>query len=193
MIVATPRTSFVNSKDSNGAAGRAVQAVEGLARTLRLDLLHRPNIAVGRDVSITSWMVTHAAWPISTKYLSRIHQFGKKVIPGIFLDYVSYARRIWKGDILVVDLEELEEMDASEINAFGLNAKEVILPSKGEENYKFSVADGILKTIWRRPGTENVDLDTESIGSRRKSSRFSCSIERVFTNHVFSRLTSGCQ
>ena len=41
-----------------------------------------------------------------------------------------YAWEIWKGDVLIVDLEELEEMDASEIHAKRLNAKEVILPKK---------------------------------------------------------------
>ena len=29
--------------------------------------------------------------PISAKDLSRLHQFGKKVLPGIFLGYVLYA------------------------------------------------------------------------------------------------------
>ena len=44
-------------------------------------------------------------------------------------------------DILVVDSEELEEKDASEIHAERINAKEVILPKRGE-NCKFFVADG---------------------------------------------------
>ena len=35
---------------------------------------------------------------------------------------------IWKGDVLVADLEELETMDASEIYSKRLNAKEVIFP-----------------------------------------------------------------
>ena len=44
-----------------------------------------------------------------------------------------YAGRIWKGDVLVADLEELETMDASEIYSKRLNAKEVIFPKeKGE-------------------------------------------------------------
>ena len=62
LTAATPRTSPVNSKGSNGAAERAVQAVEGMAPTLRLDLLDRTNIAVGSDLHIASWMVRHAAW-----------------------------------------------------------------------------------------------------------------------------------
>ena len=65
LTAATPRTSPVNSKDSNGVAERAVQSVEGMARTLRLDLLSRTNIAVGSDLPITSWMARHAAWLLS--------------------------------------------------------------------------------------------------------------------------------
>ena len=67
---------------------------------------------------------------ISAKAQSRIHQFGKKVLPGLFLGYASYAGGIWKGDMLVADLEELETMDASEIYSKRLNAKEVTFPKE---------------------------------------------------------------
>ena len=63
-------------------------------------------------------------YPITAKDQSRIHQFGKKVLPGLFLGYTLYSR----VDILVADLEELETMDASEIYSKRLNAKEVIFP-----------------------------------------------------------------
>ena len=61
--------------------------------------------------------------PITAKDQSRIHQFGKKVLPGLFLGYALYAGGIWKGDVLIADLEELETMDASEIYSKRLNAK----------------------------------------------------------------------
>ena len=38
--------------------------------------------------------------PISAKDLSRLHQFGKKVLPGIFLGYVLYAGGIRKKTFL---------------------------------------------------------------------------------------------
>ena len=77
---------------------------------------------------------------------SRIHQFGKKVLPGMFLGYALYAGGIWKGDVLIADLEELETMDASEIYSKRLNAKEVIFPKeKGE--FIFPIADGRIKTL----------------------------------------------
>ena len=81
--------------------------------------------------------------PISTKDKSRIHQVGKKILPGIFLSYVLYAAGIWKGDILVVELEELEEMDTSEIHAKRPDAEEVILPKSGE-NCKFPDVQDLL-------------------------------------------------
>ena len=49
-------------------------------------------------------------YPISAKDQSRIHQFGKKVLPGLFLGNALYAGGIWKGDIMVADIEELETM-----------------------------------------------------------------------------------
>ena len=62
--------------------------------------------------------------PISAKDQSTLLQFGKKVLPGIFLGYALVAEGIWKGDIMVADIEELETMDASEIQARRLNANE---------------------------------------------------------------------
>ena len=50
----------------------------------------------------------HEADPFTAKDQSRIHQFGKKVLPGLFLGYALYAGGIWKGDVLISDLEELE-------------------------------------------------------------------------------------
>ena len=116
--------------------------------------------------------------PVSAKDLSRPHQFGPKVLPGIFLGYASYAEGIWKGDIMVANIEELEEMDASEIHARRPNAKEVSTPMEGE-NFTFPVADGTVKISGRdrrrRPSTliwdspdrseEQDDLRGESDGS----------------------------
>ena len=82
--------------------------------------------------------------PVTAKDQSRIHQFGKKVLPGLFLGYALYAGGIWKGDVLVADLEELETMDASEIYSKRLNAKEVIF-HKEKGKFISPVADGRIK------------------------------------------------
>ena len=96
---------------------------------------------------------------ISAKDLSRLHQFGPKVVPGILLGHALHAERIWKGDIWVADIKELERMDAIEIHAGRLNAKEVMTPMSGE-NFIFPIADGKVKTIWRRTGSENIHFET---------------------------------
>ena len=82
--------------------------------------------------------------PISAKDPSRLHHFGPTVLPGFFLGYALHAGGIWKGDILVADIQELEQMDASEIYANRLNAKELLTPMSGEK-FIFPVADGKVK------------------------------------------------
>ena len=115
--------------------------------------------------------------PTAAKDQSRIHQFGKKVLPGLFLGYALFAGGIWKGDVLIEDLEELETMDASEIYSKRLNAKEVMFPKQGE--FIFPIADGRIKTLGghqdlrtstlvrHRPiqGESNTDFLGESEGS----------------------------
>ena len=87
-------------------------------------------------------------YPISTRDQSRLHQFGKKVSPGTSLGYVLIAGIIWKGDILISDIEELEEMDESDICSQRINAKEVLIPQKGE-GFIFPIADGTAKLLGR--------------------------------------------
>ena len=61
-----------------------------------------------------------------------------------------YALRIWKGDSLIADIEELEEMDASELHARRLNAKEVLTPVKG---------DNIFSRSWMEQSTPLEEID----------------------------------
>ena len=106
--------------------------------------------------------------PITAKDQSRIHQFGKQVLPGLFLGYALYAGGIWKGDVLVADLEELETE---------IFAKEVVFPKQGE--FIFPIADGRItlsgrdqelrtsRWIRQRPiqGDSHLDFLGESEGS----------------------------
>ena len=115
--------------------------------------------------------------PITAKDQSRIHQFGKKVLPGLFLGYALYAGGIWKGDVLIADLGELETMDASEIYSKRLNAKEVKFPRENgkfmfpvaDRRIKFAGGDQELRTstlIRQRPiqGESHLDFLGESVG-----------------------------
>ena len=81
---------------------------------------------------------------ISARDLSRIHQFGKKVLPRIFLGYELIAVKIWKGDILLTDLEDSEKLDASEIYPRRMNARPVLIRQKDDE-FIFPTADGTAR------------------------------------------------
>ena len=117
-------------------------------------------------------------YPISAKDQSRIHQFGKKVLPGLFLGYALYAGGNWKGDILVADIEELETMDASEIYSKRLDAKEVIFP-KENGNFIFQSQIGRIKLPGGDQDLRTSTLIRERSNSRRMSRRFSWRIRRV--------------
>ena len=128
--------------------------------------------------------------PITAKDQSRTHQFGKKVLPGLFLGYALYAGWISKCDVLVADLEELETMDASEIYSKKTQCKRGDISQRKRRIY-FSNRRWMNQTPWRRSGTENIHLDTASTNSRRKSPWFSWRIRRV--SSTTSRLVSGCR
>ena len=104
--------------------------------------------------------------PITAKDQSRIHQFGKKVLPGLFLGYALYAEGIWKGDVLIADLEELETMDASEIYSKKTQCERCDI-SQTRRIY-FSNRRWTNQNPWRRSGPENIHLGTASTNSRRK-------------------------
>ena len=130
-------------------------------------------------------------YPISAKDQARIRRFGKKVLPWLFFGYALYVGGIWKGDIMVADIEELETMDASEIYSKRLNAKEVIF-SERKWKIHFPVADGRTKFVGG-----NQELRTSTLirdhPIRGESQRdFSWRIRRVSTSTT-SRLTSGCR
>ena len=42
-------------------------------------------------------------YPLTAKDQSKIHHFGKKVLPGLFLRYALHAEKLWKGEILVAE------------------------------------------------------------------------------------------
>ena len=122
--------------------------------------------------------------------LVEYYQFGKKVLLGLFLGYALYAGGIWKGDVLVADLEELVTMDASEIySKKDSMLKRWYFPKK--KRIYFCNRRWTNQTSWRRSRPENIHLDTASTNSRRKSREFSWRIRSV--SSATSRLISGCR
>ena len=55
-------------------------------------------------------------YPNSAQDSGGVHQFGTKVLPGIFVGYALSAGRRWTGDPLTIDTEELKAMPPSEIH-----------------------------------------------------------------------------
>ena len=79
-------------------------------------------------------------YPISANDQSRIHPFGKQVLPGLFLG--CFVRGgIGRVTCFVAGIEELETLDASEIYSQRLNAKEEIFPNKMENSFFQSQMD----------------------------------------------------
>ena len=164
---------------NGGQPWNAIPICETFKISCLMGRLHVRDV-VGNQLKDRSFRLVHwlSIYPISAKDQSRIHQFRKKVLPGLFLGYALYAGGIWKGDILVADIEELETMDASEIYSKRLNAKEVIFP-KENGNFMFPAADGRITLSGRdqelrtstlireRPirGEGHVDFLAESEGS----------------------------
>ena len=97
----------------------------------------------------------------------------------IFLGYALIAGRFWKEDILIADLEELKNMEASEIYPRRINAKETLIRPTGDE-FIFPVADGRAKlserdyefrepTLSREPTVRNEDFSRELRGEPGES------------------------
>ena len=133
-------------------------------------------------------------------------------LPKTCRDCISslHAGGIWEGDITVADSEELEEMDASELHARRLNAKEVFTPMSGEKfifasadgTVKLSAGDQVLRTstsIWDRPdrGEEQGNPQGESDGSSstplRDSSRDDGTGDYIYHLHVEPRVKLNVQ
>ena len=178
------RTSKPRRSETNGIAERAVRVKEGTSAVLRkfrtgwkvvvrfhgmpLPSAKCPRPPSRRENSVWTNLVNHWKGPIipfgamveyhptSTRDLSRIHQLCKKVIQAIFLGYELIAVGIWKGENLIADIEELENIHASGVDPWRINAKEVLIPRKVEE-FIFPIADGTAKLSGRDYGFRVVD------------------------------------
>ena len=138
----------------------------------------------------TFWGTNHSIWFVGwvSSYLCERPVKNPSIWKESFTRNVPYAERLWKGDILVGDIEELETMDASEIYSKRLDSKEVTFP---RENGKIIFQSQMDESHFLEDQELRTHLDTGTPNSRRRSQRFSWRIRRVpFTT---SRLTSGCR
>ena len=87
---------------------------------------------------------------------------------------------------MVADIVELEKMDASEIRARRLNAKEVLTPQNGvffflKKKKNFPIADGTVKLSGGDQVLRTSTLNSGKPRPRRRTRKSSRRIRRVFT------------
>ena len=76
--------------------------------------------------------------PITAKDQSRIHQFGKKVLPGLFLGYALYAGRIWKDDASEIYSKRLGDISQRKRRIYFPIAHGRIKPLGGDQDLETS-------------------------------------------------------
>ena len=116
----------------------------------------RHHVKGGLECLVTDQVSRLEQWsnhPIAEKDSSRLHQFGPKVMLGIFLGYVLHVGGIWKGD--------------KEFHVRRLNSKERLM--KGYF-FKFPVADGTVKVSGgdQRLGTSTLIRDRPEQGEEQE-------------------------
>ena len=107
----------------------------------------------------------------------------RKSLFGIFLGHSVDRERIWKGHIMIADIEEMENLDTSEIHPRRLNATEVLTPQRGGTLLDSQAADGTAKIVWeettepenplwrREQLVRSEDLREENFKASRKGSQ----------------------
>ena len=128
----------------------------------------------------------------SKDQLFRLEQWSNiiRLQPEIKHDFINLVRQvcwlfswrialiaggIWNGDIQITDIEELENLEASDVDPCRLNAKEVQITQR-EGEFAIAVADGWYSKIegkrLRIPGTHSEKgTNLKERGSHRRSSR----------------------
>ena len=131
--------------------GQILWNVTPICETLQIYYLmgRRPmKDVLGNHLKDRLFLLVH--WLSITLFLRKTSRESINLERKSYLDcsfgYALYAGGIWKCDLLVADIEELETMDASEIYSKRLNEKEVIFP-KENGKFIFPVADGRIKPL----------------------------------------------
>ena len=63
--------------------------------------------------------------PIFQKDKHRLHQFGKKMVPGIFMECVLHTVGAWTSDLLISDWEDIENHTAATLTSKGSSRKKM--------------------------------------------------------------------
>ena len=103
---------------------------------------------------------------VTAKDQSRIHQFGKKVLPGLSSDTHCTRGEFGRVTYWLQTLRSWKRWTHLKSTRKDSMQKKNI--SQRKWKIHFPVADGRIK-LWRRSGPENIHLDTASSNQRRKS------------------------
>ena len=124
--------------------------------------------------SWTTQRTSNSVWCngwVFSYFLRGASQGSTNSVRTFYLKYSSdlcWSReRIREGDIMVAEIEELENLDESEIHARRLNAKEVSTSKKGRT--LFPIADGTARTVWKRSWSPRTHSKTGSTCNERRS------------------------
>ena len=90
---------------------------------------------------------------------------------------------------MVADIEEREEMDASELHARRLNAKEVLTPMRSG-NFIFPLTDGTVQIFGGETASENIHLYLGASETRRRTRNSSRKFRRMVCSIPSSRRLS---
>ena len=181
-------TSTPHSPETNVIAGRAVRRIkEGTSAVLFQSGLDEKWWADFKDIycylrniqDLSFLMGRHLAIGGSEYHLmARLSHLVHWLSITLFLRRTSQdcinsvqksSQKMWKGDILFADIEELEQMDATEIYSTGLNAKEVLTPMSCEKFIHILNRRWNSLTLWRRLSSENIHPDPGSPRPRRRT------------------------
>ena len=127
--------------------------------------------------------------PITAKDQSRIHQFGKKVLLGLFFGYALYAGEFERVTYWLQTLRSWRRWTHLKSTRKDSMRKRWYFTKKKENLFFQSKMDE--SNPWRRSRPGNIHLDTAATNSRRKSHWFSWRFRRV--SSTTSRLVSGCR
>ena len=83
--------------------------------------------------------------PSSPKELAAIHNYGEKILSGIFVGYSERAGGEWNGDLLIADWDQIENAErAADVKIKRCPASEVKV-CKLNGKFRFPVKEGSLK------------------------------------------------
>ena len=101
--------------------------------------------------------------PVSSRDQPRLHQFGEKVLLGIFLGHVLIAGNLERGHIMIADIEEMEKPGLGRNPSSKAQRNRSVNATEERETFRFPTADGTAKLFGRTHGVREPTLRREQL------------------------------